>query len=85
MDSLIETIIQSETREDLVTAVRALDRVLLAEHYVVPHFHSDSFRVVYWDKFGVPETAPKYGLGFPTTWWIDPEKAAAVRDYQGKR
>ena len=50
---------------------RALDRVLLWGHYVIPHWHIRSFRLVYWDMFGKPVTPPKYGISFPHTWWYD--------------
>ena len=56
VDHLIDQIIQAPTREDLVTATRALDRVLLWGHYVIPHWHTRTFRVAYWDKFDRPET-----------------------------
>ena len=85
IDRLIDHVVQADSREALVTATRALDRALLWGHYVIPQFHSGTFRVVFWDKFGQPKVAPKYGLGFPSTWWVDPEKAAAVRAYQGKK
>ena len=55
VDHLIDKIIQAPTREDLVTATRALDRVLLWGHYVIPHWHSRTFRVAYWDKFDRPD------------------------------
>jgi microcin C transport system substrate-binding protein len=77
VDHLIERIIEAPTREDLVTATRALDRVLLWGHYVIPHWHSRIFRVAYWNKFDRPETTPPYGLPL-FSWWVDPVKVAAV-------
>jgi microcin C transport system substrate-binding protein len=77
VDHLIDRIIEAPTREDLVTATRALDRVLLWGHYVIPHWHSRIFRVAHWNKFGRPETAPPYGLPL-FSWWVDPVKVAAV-------
>jgi microcin C transport system substrate-binding protein len=77
VDYLIDRIIEAPTREDLVTATRALDRVLLWGHYVIPHWHSRIFRVAYWDKFDRPETNPPYGLPL-FSWWVDPVKVAAV-------
>jgi microcin C transport system substrate-binding protein len=77
IDHLIERIIEAPTREDLVTATRALDRVLLAGHYVIPHWHSRIFRVAYWNKFDRPEITPPYGLPL-FSWWVDPVKVAAV-------
>jgi microcin C transport system substrate-binding protein len=60
VDALIEHIVQAETREDLVTASRALDRVLRAGWYFTPHFHSRTHRVSYRDKFGIAQALPKY-------------------------
>jgi microcin C transport system substrate-binding protein len=79
VDALIEQLIQAATREDLVTATRALDRVLLWGHYVIPHWHSRSFRVALWDKFGRPEITPPYGLEL-FSWWVDPVRVAAVEE-----
>ena len=80
VDSLIESLVSSPDRESLVTTAKALDRVLLWEHYVIPHWHIRSFRMVYWDIFGKPSISPKYGTPFPNTWWHDnrPHGAAEV-------
>ena len=78
VDSLIESLVSSPDRETLVTTARALDRVLLWEHYVIPHWHIRSFRMVYWDIFGKPSISPKYGTPFPNTWWYDNKKQKAV-------
>ena len=77
VDHLIDQIIQAPTREDLVTATRALDRVLLWGHYLIPHWHSRTFRVAHWDKFDRPEVHPPYGMPL-FSWWVDPVKVAAV-------
>ncbi len=69
VDALLEKLTSAKDEETLIAAGRALDRVLLWEHYVIPHWHSGSFRVAYWDKFGMPEVSPKYDLGFQT-WWV---------------
>ena len=73
----IDEIIAAPDRQSLISVSKALDRVLLWGHYVVPQWHIRSFRVAYWDRFGRPETTPKYGLGF-SAWWIDPAKNAAL-------
>jgi microcin C transport system substrate-binding protein len=73
VDALIASLIAAPDRAALVARTRALDRVLLWGHYVVPHWHITAFRVAYWDRFGRPATAPKYELGFDT-WWVDPRK-----------
>ncbi|MCP4699470.1 MAG: ABC transporter substrate-binding protein [Gammaproteobacteria bacterium] len=83
VDELIELVISAPDRKSLITRTRALDRVLLFGHYVIPQWHSRIFRLAYWNKFARPEISPKYDLGFDT-WWIDPEKAAALKKYRGK-
>ena len=74
VDRLIELLIAAPDRAALVARTRALDRVLLWGHYVIPHFHLAAFRVAYWDRFGRPSVAPTNELGVDT-WWVDPGKA----------
>lgn len=78
VDALVDLVVQAPDRESLVARTRALDRVLLWGHYVIPHFHSRSSRLIYWNMFGRPKVVAKYSTGYPTTWWIDPEKQAAL-------
>jgi microcin C transport system substrate-binding protein len=77
VDALIEAIIAAPEREALVHRVRALDRVLLWSHAVVPNWHSPVDRVVFWDKFGYPEPPPDQGTS-TDFWWFDAQKAAAL-------
>ena len=78
VDELVERIIAAESRQKQVALTRALDRILLWGHYVIPGWHSRNYRLVYWDKFGKPAEPPPNGLGFPDTWWYDVERAARV-------
>ena len=73
IDSLIEKLINAKDREELITITKALDRVLLFHHYVIPNWHISSYRVLYWDLFDQPKIKPKYSLGFDT-WWINQKK-----------
>ena len=84
VDELVELVIGAPDREALVHRSRALDRVLLWSHYVVPNWHLNAFRVAYWDMFGRPDTRPAYGLGFDT-WWVDETKAERVRAWRDDR
>jgi microcin C transport system substrate-binding protein len=70
-------------RPSLVARTRALDRVLLWGFYVIPHWHIQAFRVAYWAKFGRPRIPPKYALGFPDTWWVDPAREAELLRRRG--
>lgn len=69
VDQLIDLIINAPTREALVYRTRALDRVLLWGHYVIPQHHLQNYRVAYWDRFERPEVTPKYSLGLDN-WWF---------------
>ena len=78
IDQIIEQIIFAATREDQIAATRALDRVLLWNHYVVSQFYRPENWLPHWDRFGHPEKNPDYDIGFPTLWWWDEEKAKKV-------
>ena len=78
VDALIEKVIEARDRDQLTTAARALDRVLRAGHYWVPHWYKASHNIAYWDKFSRPETKPRYERGVISTWWYDEEKAAKL-------
>lgn len=70
VDALTKKLINAPTREEMVTAARALDRVLRLGHYWVPQWYKGVHTVAYWaDEFGIPEKKPRYGLPVATTWW----------------
>ena len=78
IDALIEKVVAAKSRTELVTATRAIDRVLRAGHYWVPHWYKASHNVAYWNKFARPAVAAKYDPGILDTWWIDSAKAEAL-------
>ncbi len=82
IDELIELVISASTREDLVTRVHALDRVLQWGFYLIPHWHLAADRLIYWDRFGRPETSPSQGPVIDT-WWYDEAKAARLEAARG--
>ena len=81
VDAMIERVIQAEDRDELVASTRALDRVLLKGHYVIPHWYSPVTRVAYWDKFARAPIDPRYGLDL-NAWWVDPARAQRVASRQ---
>lgn len=87
VDALIEEIADAPDRGSLETAARALDRVLLWNRHVVPQWFNANHNIAYWDKFARPGIAPRYdgGFGFLDTWWIDPDKAAALEARRATR
>jgi microcin C transport system substrate-binding protein len=60
IDQLLARITSVRSREQLETAVRALDRVFMHGHYVIPHWYSGRHLVAYWNRFGFPEKFPLY-------------------------
>lgn len=78
VDALIEKIIAAETRPALITACRALDRVIRVGRYWIPHWYLAAHRIAYWDMFGFPPKKPGFSRGIPETWWYDQAKAAKL-------
>ena len=79
VDALIDKAISAQSRNELTTTVRALDRVLRAYNYWVPHWYKGAHNIAYWDKFAQPKIKPKYARGIIDTWWYDTEKAAKLK------
>ena len=78
LDALIEKIIAVPTREALIVACRAFDRVHRAGRYWVPQWYKGSHTLAYWDVFAHPAAKPRYMRGAPETWWYDSNKAARI-------
>jgi microcin C transport system substrate-binding protein len=79
LDELIDKVVAAKSRAELVAATRAADRVLRAGYYWVPQWYKGAHNLAFWDKFGWPETKPKYERGALDTWWYDAEKAARLK------
>lgn len=84
IDALVEKIIAAADRASLITACRALDRVLLWHHFVIPNWYIDKDRLAWWDRFGLPEVIPKYGVDL-YAWWIDPQKDQSLKESEKER
>jgi microcin C transport system substrate-binding protein len=86
VDALIDRVVAAQNRAELVAATKALDRVLLWNHYVVlwnhyvvPQWIYIEERTLRWNRFGRPDTMPEFGASdFPAIWWWDAERAAKV-------
>jgi microcin C transport system substrate-binding protein len=82
IDALLQKIVTAQSKDQLVPAVRALDRVLLWGWYLVPQFYLNQFWVAYWDRFGFPDKPVRTGVQFDS-WWIDAAKAAKTDAARG--
>ena len=78
VDALIDELISAKTREELTTAIHALDRVLLWGHYVIPLYHSNTDRIAYWNFLEYPNEIPLYGIVIDS-WWINQSKQSKIR------
>ncbi|MBO6891808.1 MAG: ABC transporter substrate-binding protein [Roseibium sp.] len=75
IDALMDKALGAETRQQMVVAARALDRVLRSGHYWVPQWNKPIHTVAIWDMFGFPAEPPRYAFPIEDLWWIDQEKA----------
>jgi microcin C transport system substrate-binding protein len=79
VDALIGSIIDAQSRGALITACRALDRVIRSGRYWIPNWYKASHWIAYWDVFGRPPAQPRYFRAIPETWWYDSAKGAKIR------
>lgn len=79
IDVLIGKIIAAPDRKSLIAACRAMDRVLMWNHYVVPMWYKAADWIAYWKRVRHPETMPGYAPGYPDIWWFDAEADAAMK------
>ena len=82
VDALLAEIVAATDRAALIAAARALDRVLLWGHYMIPQWYKGAHHLVYWNKFGRPALKPLYARGVVDTWWVDREKDDALTAYR---
>lgn len=78
VDALLEAVGRAQSRPELVTAMRALDRVLRARLDWIPNWFSPNHRSAFWDMFGFKEPKPDYGFPVEQLWWLDEAKARAI-------
>lgn len=79
VDAVIDRALHAQTAEEEEVALRALDRVLRYEFFLIPVWYNDSFWVAYYDMFRHPEDTPPFALGVLDFWWYDAEAADALR------
>ncbi|WP_144571254.1 extracellular solute-binding protein [Azomonas agilis] len=79
IDQLVDQLIQSDSRAELVTRTRALDRVLLWGYYVIPNWHIKTWRVAYWNHLDRPAVTPLYDIGL-RGWWYKASPAQPAQE-----
>lgn len=79
VDAIIEASFDTDNQADQDTALKALDRALRYEFFVIPVGYLADHWVAYYDMYEYPENLPPYSLGYLDLWWINPEKEAALK------
>lgn len=79
VDAIIEASLNAESAEEEEATLKALDRALRYEFFMIPAWYKDSYWVAYYDQYDHPETQPPYGLGYLDFWWYDADRAAELR------
>jgi microcin C transport system substrate-binding protein len=69
IDKLIDLVVAAPDRKSLITRTRALDRVLLSGHYVIPNWFNPVQRIAYTKRLTKPAVPPKSGVSIDT-WWF---------------
>lgn len=85
IDALLEEMGRAGTREELIAATRALDRVMLWNHYMILQWYNPTTWIAHWDKFGRPARHPSQDPSVLTTWWIDQSAVAKLGQADGKK
>ncbi|MEW9918328.1 extracellular solute-binding protein [Marimonas sp. MJW-29] len=79
VDAIIDASLNAETSEQETATLRALDRALRYEFFMIPVWYNDSHWVAYYDQYEHPDTIPPFALGYLDFWWYNDEKAQALR------
>jgi microcin C transport system substrate-binding protein len=79
VDTLIEAVIAAETADEMAAGVRAIDRIMRRELFIVPTWYNPNYWVAYYDMFEYPAELPPYALGQLDFWWYNAEKGEALR------
>ena len=90
IDSLLKTALATSDSQVQIDAMRAVDRIMLWNHYGILTYHLypspvGTQPIAYWDRFGRPAQEPTRNFPILTLdhWWIDPAKDARVRQFTG--
>ncbi len=79
IDALVEKLIVAPDRKSLIAACKALDRVLMWKHFMIPQWFVPIDRIAYWKRVKHPAVMPGYSLGHPKTWWFDAKAAEELK------
>jgi microcin C transport system substrate-binding protein len=79
VDALIPYVTNADSYDEMAAAVRAIDRIMRREQFMVPVWYLGKYWVAYYDMFEHPEVLPPYDLGHLDFWWYNADKAEALQ------
>ena len=85
VDAIIDASLLTESQEEEDMRMRALDRALRYEFFVIPDGYAPDHWAAYWDMYGRPEEIPAFALGVLDFWWYDADKAEALKAAGARR
>lgn len=83
IDTVIDKLTKSKSREDILLYTRTLDRLLRAGYYMIPTFGKKSVNVASWAQYQHPAILPSNDIGLDY-WWVDKDKQMQVEKYLGR-
>ncbi len=79
VDALAESLLDVETYDEMAAHIRAIDRIMRYDYFVVPVWSLQESWVAHYDMYEYPEELPPFNIGFLDFWWIDEDKAAGLK------
>lgn len=79
VDAIIDAALNADSRDEENLALRALDRALRYEFFMIPMWYNDSYWVAYYDQYAHPDPLPPYDLGWLDFWWYEADKGKALK------
>ncbi len=79
VDEIADRVLEAEAYDELAAHVRAIDRIMRHDYFVVPVWTLQENWVAYFDMYEYPEDLPEFGLGHLDYWWFNADKAQALR------
>ncbi|WP_417720309.1 extracellular solute-binding protein [Salipiger sp.] len=80
VDAILAASFEASSQEETDVALKALDRALRYEFFIIPDGYIADYWVAYFDMYEHPENLPPYDLGYLNLWWVNPEKEKALKE-----
>ncbi|MFT4150212.1 MAG: extracellular solute-binding protein [Paracoccaceae bacterium] len=79
VDALAKDVVDAKTYDEMAAAIRAVDRIMRHDLFVVPTWYNPNYWVAYYDMYEHPDPLPPYDLGYLDFWWFNADKAAKLK------